>query len=115
MMYADQLQCASEKRILSSAEEWLTISKPFEDKRHYPHCWGAIDGKHITMQPPANFGSHYYNYKQSHSIVLLAIVRPNYECLYADVGTNFRISDGSVWNKCHFAQNLDNGKVGSWI
>ena len=43
--------------------------------------------------------------------MLPAIVGPNYECLYADVGTNCRISVGVVWNKCHFAQNLGSGKL----
>ena len=98
-------------KLPSTAEEWLIISKLFEDKWHYPHCLGAIDGKHSTIQPPANCGSHYYSYKHSHSIVLLVVAGPNYECLYADVGTIGRISDGGVWHKCHFAQKLDGGEL----
>lgn len=72
---------------------------------------GAIDGKHIVMVPPAHAGSHYYNYKNSHSVVLMAVAGPDYECLYADVGTNGRISDGGVWNKCRFAQCIENGEI----
>ena len=41
-----------------------------------------------TMQSPANAGSHYYNYKGTHSIVLMAVAGPDYECVYADIGTN---------------------------
>ena len=53
-----------------------------------------MDGKHIVMQCPAKVGSYYYNYKGTHSIVLMAVAGPDYKCLYADVGTNGRVSDG---------------------
>ena len=63
------------------------------------------------MQLHSNCGSQYYNYKHSNVIVLLAIVGQDYECLYADVGTNGQLSDGGVWNKCHFPQMLDSGML----
>ena len=40
------------------------------------------------MQPPPSSGSYYFNYKHTHSVVLLAVVGPDYECIYADIGTN---------------------------
>lgn len=45
-------------------------------------------------------GSHFRNYKGTDSIVLLAVVGPNYEFLYTDVGANGRMSDGGIWNRC---------------
>ncbi|KAK2561668.1 Protein ALP1-like [Acropora cervicornis] len=96
----------------SSEQEWLQIAKQFKDKWNFPNCLGAIDGKHITLQPPPNSGSHYYNYKHTHSIVLLAIAGPDCEALYADVGTNGRVSDGGVWNKCSFLKALEGNKLG---
>ncbi|XP_065067694.1 uncharacterized protein LOC135693217 [Rhopilema esculentum] len=95
----------------SSAEDWVNIAHAFEEKWQFPNCVGAIDGKHIVMQPPPGAGSRYYNYKGTHSIVLLAIAGPDYECIYADVGTNGRISDGGVWNKCSLAKAIEDKKI----
>ena len=84
-------------KVPSSAEEWLEIAEKFSERWQFPNCLGAIDGKHIVMQPPPEAGSYFYNYKHTHSIVLLAVAGPDYECIYADVGTNCRVSDGGVW------------------
>ena len=74
----------------------MDIAKKFEEKWNFPNCLEAVDGKHIVMQCPPNAGSYYYNYKGTHSIVPMAVSGPDYECLYADVGTNGRVSDGGV-------------------
>ena len=57
------------------------------------------------MQAPSQPGSHYCNYKHTHSIVPLAVTGRDYEGLYADIGTNRKISDGGVWS---LANNLAN-------
>lgn len=77
----------------SSPEEWLAIEKGF---KRFPHCVGAIDGKHIVVQCPAQTGSEYYNYKRTFSIVLLALVDSNFCFTFADIGSQGRISDGGV-------------------
>ena len=43
-----------------------------------------------------------------HSIILLDVAGPDYEFLYADIGTNGRIYDGGVWNKCILAHAVKN-------
>ena len=98
-------------KVPSRQKERLEIALKFVEKWNFPNCVGAIDGKHIVMQPPANAGSYYYNYKNTHSIVLMAVAGPDYECLYADVGTNGRISDGGVFNKCGLAKLIDDGTI----
>lgn len=59
----------------STQQEWITISKEFELKWNFLHALGALDGKHVVMQAPYNSGSEYFNYKKTHSIVLLAVCR----------------------------------------
>ena len=96
----------------STVEKWSEIANAFESRWQYPNCLGAIDGKHINIRPPTGSGSYYYNYKHTHSVVLVAVAGPNYECLYADVGTNGRIADGGVFNKCSLLRCLEEGTLG---
>ena len=50
-------------KVPSTSQEWRQIGNVFEDKWNFPHCLGAIDGKDINMQAPANSGSLYFNSK----------------------------------------------------
>ena len=54
-------------------KEWLDLATEFGDKWNFPHCIGAIDGKHIIIQAPPRKGSTLFNYKKSFSIVLLTV------------------------------------------
>jgi hypothetical protein len=36
----------------------------------------------------------------------MAVVGPNYEFLYVDVGANGRVSDGGIWNRCFLKKCL---------
>ncbi|XP_066139302.1 uncharacterized protein [Euwallacea fornicatus] len=89
-----------------SSDEWKEIARLFEKQWNFPHCLGAIDGKHIDIVPPAGCGSYYFNYKNRHSIVLLAIVDARYRFILADVGTNGRISDGGVLQNTKFFERM---------
>ncbi|XP_067051170.1 uncharacterized protein [Acropora muricata] len=41
----------------------------------------------------------------------MAVAGPDYECIYADVGTNGRISGGGSWSKCSLSRGLEDGSV----
>ena len=89
-------------QVPSTEEEWLAIASVFETRWQFPNALGAVDDKHIVMRPPADGGPQYYNYKHTHSIILMAIARPDYECIYADIGTNV-----GVWNKCGISSAIE--------
>lgn len=95
----------------TTSHEWKEVAKQFE-KWNFPHCVGAVDGKHITIWPPKDGGSYHFNYKASHSIVLMAVVNANYEFMYVDVGTNGRVSDGGVWANSSLCARLQEGTFG---
>ena len=82
-----------------ATEQWIQVAPDFEEKWQFPHCIGAIDGKHISILPLPKTGSQYFNYKHFFSIVLLALVDANYRFLYVDIGSCGRVSDGGVYNK----------------
>ena len=93
-------------KVPSEPNEWMSISEKFKEHWNFPNCVGAIDGKHVIMQAPARSGSMFFNYKKTHSIVLMGVCDSQYRFIMVDVGESGRQSDGSV-----FA----NGNVGQAI
>ncbi|KAL8595199.1 hypothetical protein ACOMHN_043352 [Nucella lapillus] len=80
-----------------SADYWRLIASNFASKCNFPHCLGALDGKHVVMRAPDNTGSLYFNYKGSFSTVLMALVDANLKFIYIDVGSYGRNSDGGIF------------------
>ncbi|KOB67064.1 Uncharacterized protein OBRU01_20376 [Operophtera brumata] len=75
--------------------DWKRIEHGFRTKWIFPDCVGVMDGKHINILAPDDT-SDYYNYKGTHSIILLALVDDDYCFSYVNVGTNGRASDGAA-------------------
>ena len=91
--------------------EWTTISEKFNARWNFPNGIGALDGKHIVMQQPNLSGSHYRNYKGTDSIVLMALVGPEYEFLYVEIGSNGRNSDGGIWDQGQLKKSIEDGSL----
>ena len=89
-----------------SADDWRAVAEAFYDRWNFPNCIGAVDGKHVVVLKPAKSGSTFLNYKQTFSVVLMAIVDANYKFLYVNVGAQGRISDAGVSNQCNFSEAL---------
>lgn len=90
----------------TSPEGWIQIAAEFYQRWHYPHCVGALDGKHIIMKAPFNSGSLYFNYKGSFSIVLMALVDAGYKFICVDIGSYGRQSDAGIFSRCELGKAL---------
>jgi len=44
-------------------EQWELTALDFERRANFPHCLGAVDGKHTRVIKPEHSGSMFYCYK----------------------------------------------------
>ncbi|XP_018311186.1 uncharacterized protein [Mycetomoellerius zeteki] len=87
---------------------WMQKAKEFEEQWNFPNCIGAIDGKHIMLQAPPHSGSTYYNYKHTHSIVLMALADANCCFTMVDIGAEGRRNDGGIFHDSELKYQLEN-------
>uniref|UniRef100_A0A6P7GR81 Protein ALP1-like n=1 Tax=Diabrotica virgifera virgifera TaxID=50390 RepID=A0A6P7GR81_DIAVI len=95
----------------TSEDQWKTIADEYHHIWNFPHCVGAMDGKHISLQAPIGSGSEFFNYKGFFSIVLFAIVDARYRFIYVNVGCQGRISDGGVFASTVIPKMIQDGTL----
>ena len=78
---------------------------------NFPNCVGAIKGKDVVIQAPRCGGSSHFNYKGTHSLVLLAVCDASYRFTMINVGDAGRHSDGVVLTNSHFSKALQEGSL----
>ena len=91
--------------------EWHSIADEFFMGWNFPNCIGAIDGKHIMIQCPVNYGSLFYNYKSYFSIVLLAVASADYRFVMLDIGAYRSSNDSGVLNNTALFKCLKKKKL----
>ena len=96
----------------STPQEWKEVAAGFGSSWNFYNTLGAIDGKHVAIQPPANAGSYYFNHKGYHSLVLLAMVDAWGKFMYIDVGANGSCSDAGIFQVTHLRHALENNAAG---
>jgi len=95
----------------SVSMEWQVVAEKFNALWQFPHCIGALDGKHINFRPSRKEGSMYRNYKGRDSIVLLGLVDAEYKFLFVDIGRNGRMHDASIFRESPLATQLYSGTL----
>ena len=91
---------------------WREVEERFRTRWNFPHCCGAIDGKHVAIRCPPHTGTHYHNYKGFFSIVVLAVVDANYKFLWTHVGSPGSNSDAGIFNRSLLEPALRRGTLG---
>lgn len=94
-----------------SQNDFKKIAKDFYEIWNFPHCVGALDGKHIRIRCPSHSGSMFFNYKGYFSIVLQALVDANYRFLNIDVGGFGKQSDGGTFKASPLYKKLIDGTL----
>lgn len=92
-------------------ETWEESANGFQSVANFPHCLGAIDGKHIRLVCPAGSGSMFFNYKDYYSIVLMAIADSSYRFTFVNIGSYGKDCDSSIFKGTKLWKSIVSGSL----
>ena len=90
-------------------EDFKKVAEEFQQEWGFPHCIGAVDGKHICIDCPKKAGSMYNNYKNFNSTVLMGICDAKYRFLFVSIGSYGRDNDASIFSQTDICKGVENG------
>lgn len=93
-------------------DDWKNIGEEFMELWNFPHCIGAIDGKHIAIECPINSGSLYHNYKGFFSTVLMATCDAHYVFTFVNIGDYGSNNDSGVLENSVMGTAFANNSLG---
>lgn len=89
-------------------EEWKRIADGFLDRWNFPHCLGALDGKHINFGPPPHSGSTY----NPKSVILMALVDSSLKFLHVNLESSGTVTGGRIFGgpslQCSLQSRISN-------
>lgn len=92
---------------IPTKKKWDEVALCFWSKTNFPHCLGAIDGKHITLIKPCHNRSRYFNYKKIFFlIVLMAVVNADYKYFFVDIEAFGSCADSTVFQNSKYGKSL---------
>lgn len=91
-------------------QTWLE-SLGFFKRWNFPHCCGAVEGKHICIEQPPHSGSTFWTYRGFHSMVLMAVCDFRYRFLCVDVGAPGRQSDANVFRNSTMGVRFEHNQM----
>lgn len=86
------------------------IAEDFEATWNFPHCIGAIDGKHCEIKKPPKSGSAHWCYKKRNSIVMQAVADAKRRFVAVEVGGRGKQSDGGTFTASTLYKLIENNK-----
>ncbi|GFX43080.1 DDE Tnp4 domain-containing protein [Trichonephila clavipes] len=86
--------------------QFQKVAQQYSTKWNFPNCIRAIDGKHIRIKAPKNSRSLFYNYKDYHSMVMLAVVDADCKFTAVDVGSYGREGDAGIYLKSEIGRRI---------
>ncbi|GFR22368.1 uncharacterized protein TNCT_159521 [Trichonephila clavata] len=91
--------------------QFQKIAQQYSTKWNFSNCInciGAIDGKLVRIKAPKNSGSLFYNYKDYHAMVMLAVVDADCKFTAVDVGSYSKEGDAGIFLKSEIERRIKN-------